>query len=171
MQDGTPVRFLSKALTSAEASYSKIERELLPILFAWEKLHTYTFGRKIIVHTDNKPLQCILPKPIRLAPSRMQRMLLRLSICNVQVKHEGSKSVMLADTLSRLVDRTEAREIPGLDINIAQVIKVDPAGLTSLQEETKADYTLAGLSNLIITGWLDSMQDLPHLHLYLMVLS
>ena len=69
VQDGKPVRFLSKALTPAEANYSNIERELLAILFACEKLHTYTFGREVIVHTDHKPLQSIFQKPISLAPS------------------------------------------------------------------------------------------------------
>ena len=46
IQDGKPVRFLSKALTPDDANYSNIERELLAVLFACEKLHTYTFGRK-----------------------------------------------------------------------------------------------------------------------------
>lgn len=40
IQNGRPVRFLSEALTPAEANYSNIERELLAILFACEKLHT-----------------------------------------------------------------------------------------------------------------------------------
>ena len=42
VQDGKPVRFLSEALPPAEANYSNIERELLAVLFACEKLHTYT---------------------------------------------------------------------------------------------------------------------------------
>ena len=147
-------------------NYSNIERELLAILFACEKLHTYTFGREIVVHTDHKPLQTIFQKPISLAPSRLQRMLLRFSVYNVQVKYVGSKSVLFADTLSRL-DPSKAKEIPGLDISIAQVIKVEPARLVSLQEETKTDRTLVELSNLITTGWPESMQDLPqHLHPY-----
>ena len=79
IQDSKPVRFLSKALTPAEANYSNIERELLAVLFACEKLHTYTFGRKTTVHTDHKPLQNILLKPISLDPARLQRMLLRFS--------------------------------------------------------------------------------------------
>ena len=70
IQDGKPVRFLSKALTPAEANYSNIERELLAVLFACEKLHTYTFGRKTTVHTDHKPLQNILLKPISFSPAR-----------------------------------------------------------------------------------------------------
>ena len=75
--------------------------------------------------------------------------------------------MLLADTLSRLVQPGSAREIPGLDINIAQVLKIEPNRLESLQEETKADSTLAALTDLIITGWPDSMQDVPeHLHPY-----
>ena len=167
VQGNKPVRFLSKALTTAEMNYSNIERELLAVLFACEKLHTYTFGREIVVHTHHKPLQTIFQKPISLAPSRLQRMLLRLSIYNAQVKYVGSKSVLFADTLSRLVDPSKAKEIPGLDISIAQVIKVEPARPVSLQEETKTDRTLVELSNLITTGWPESMQDLPqHLHPY-----
>lgn len=53
VQDNKLVRFLSKALTAAEMNYSNIERELLPNLFACEKLHTYTFEREIVVHTDH----------------------------------------------------------------------------------------------------------------------
>ena len=59
ISDGKPVRFLSKALTPAEANYTNIERELLTILFDCEKLHRYTFGLKITVHTDHRPLQAI----------------------------------------------------------------------------------------------------------------
>ena len=86
IQGGKPVRFLSKALTPAEANYSNIGRELLAVLFACEKLRRYTFGRKITVRTDHKPLQSIF-QPVRLAPARLQRMLLRLSKYDTQVKY------------------------------------------------------------------------------------
>ena len=92
-------------------------------------------------------------------------MLLRVSKYDIRVKYVGSKSVLLADTLSRLIEPGNGREIPGLDINIAQVLKVESTRLESLQEETKADSTLTDLTDLIITGWPDSMQDLPQ-HLY-----
>ena len=68
------------------------------------------------------------------------------------MKYIESKSVLLADTLSRLVELETAKEIPGLDINIALVLKVEPSRLESLQEETKADSNLAELTDLIITG-------------------
>ena len=165
IQDGKPIRFLSKALTPAEATYSNIERELLAGLFAFKKLHTYTFGWKTTVQTDHKPLQNILLKPISLAPGRFQWMLLRLSKYDIQVVYIGSKSVLLADTLSRLVEQGSARKIPGLDVSIVQVLKVEPTRLESLQEDIKADPTLAELTDVNLTGWPNSMHDIPeHLH-------
>ena len=117
--------------------------------------------------TDHKPLQAIFQNPVSLAPPRLQITLLRVSKYDTQVKYVGSMSVLLTDTLSRLVQRGTSKEIPGLDINIAQVPKVEPIRLQYLQEETKADPTLASLTDLIITGWPDSMQDLPdNLHPY-----
>ena len=73
------------------------------------------------------------------------------------MKYVGSKSVQLADILSRLVEPGSAKEIPGLDINIAHVLKAEPTRLESLQEETKDDPTLAELEDRTIAGWPDSM--------------
>ena len=163
MQDKKPVRYLSKALTQAEMNYSNIERELLAVLFACEKLHNYTFGRPVEIHTDHKPLELIFLKPISLAPARLQRMLLRLAQYDLRVKYVGSKSVLLADTLSRLVTPGSSSAVPGLDISIAQVLKVSQTRLALLQQETKTDLTLIQLMHYINEGWPNSMQDLPAL--------
>lgn len=66
--DSKPVLFLSQALTQTEANYANIERELLAVLFTYEKLH-YTFGRKITVLTDHTKSEAIIHKPISRAPS------------------------------------------------------------------------------------------------------
>ena len=167
LQDGKPVRFLSKSLTKTETDYANIERELLAILFAVEKLHNYTFGREIEVHTDHKPLEAIFLKPISLAPARLQRMLLRLRKYQLTVKYVGAKSVLLADTLSRLVHPGQDKTIPGLDVTIAQVLKIGATTKEILQEGTKEDSALKQLHDLIMNGFPDSMQDLPEeLHYY-----
>ena len=167
LQDGKPVKFLSKSLTKTEADYSNIERELLAVLFACEKLHIYVFGRTVTVHTDHKPLEAIFRKPISLAPARLQRMLLRLRMYDLDVKYVGAKSVLLADTLSRLVQPGSHPAIPGLDVTIAEVLKVRPTHLESLRAETHADPTLSKLRQHVVSGWPESMQDLSQdLHPY-----
>ena len=49
LQESKPVMYMSRALTETEQRYSNIERELLAIVFAHERLNHYTFGRTITV--------------------------------------------------------------------------------------------------------------------------
>lgn len=85
-------------------------------------------------------------------------MLLRLSKYDIQVKYVSSKSVLLSDTLSLLIEPGDAKENPGLDINITQILKVETNRLETLQEKTKCDSNMAQLTDLIIapvrrTAW------------------
>ena len=59
LQESKPVMYMSRALTETEQRYSNIERELLAIVFALERLNHYTFGRTITVQGDHQPLQSI----------------------------------------------------------------------------------------------------------------
>ena len=70
-----PVMYMSRALTETEQRYSNIERELLTIVFALERLNHYTFGRTIIVQSDHQPLQTIWKKSIVSASPRLQRLI------------------------------------------------------------------------------------------------
>ena len=80
---------------------------------------------------------------------------------NVKVKYVGAKGVLVADTLSRLIQSGVDKTIPGLDVTIAQVLSVNLSRLESLQEDTKSDPILSQLQDFIRSGWPESMQDLP----------
>ena len=43
-----------------------------------EKFNQYTYGRKVNVVSDHKPLECILKKALANAPKRLQGMMMRL---------------------------------------------------------------------------------------------
>ena len=110
--------------------------------------------------TDHKSVESICQKQISLAPLRLQQMLLRLRLYNPKVKYVGAKSVLMADTLSRLIKQGTDPAIPNLDVGIAEVLKIKPTTLESLQEETKADPMLSPLHEHIIHGWPDKRQEL-----------
>ncbi|PIK59631.1 hypothetical protein BSL78_03427 [Apostichopus japonicus] len=101
MQQGQPVTFSSRALTTAETRYSQIEKELLALIFGLERNHQFTYGRKIKLWTDHKPLVSISKKQITTAPKRLQRLLLRLVQYDVDIVYKPGKEMYLADTLSR----------------------------------------------------------------------
>ena len=61
MQGGQPVQY---ALTETEKRYSQIEKEMLSVVFGLTRFHTYTYGRKVTVHNDHKPLAAVLKRPV-----------------------------------------------------------------------------------------------------------
>ena len=46
-------------------SYAQIEKELLAIVFALDRFHTYIYGKRITVETDHKPLISIVKKALK----------------------------------------------------------------------------------------------------------
>ena len=83
MQDGKPVVFASRALSSAERNYAQIEQEVLAVLFRLQRFHHYTYGRLTHVITDDKPLVTIVQKPLSKEPRRLQAMLLMTQEYNI----------------------------------------------------------------------------------------
>jgi hypothetical protein len=101
LQDDKPVAFASRALTDAETRYAQIEKELLAVVFAFEKFNQYTYARAVEVETHHKPLVSIVKKSLTSAPPRLQRMLLRLQRYDFALKYRPGKEMIIADTLPR----------------------------------------------------------------------
>ncbi|GFR78197.1 retrovirus-related Pol polyprotein from transposon 297 [Elysia marginata] len=113
IQEGKPVAFASKALTDEETRYANIERELLAVVHGCERFHTYFYGQAFTVESDHKPLKSIHLKHLKAAPSRLQRMLLRLQPYDLTIDYKPGKEMALADALSRLTS-SEDPPIKGL---------------------------------------------------------
>lgn len=62
IQEGKPVSFASKALTPTETRYANIERELLSVVYALKKFHTYIYCKAVAVYSDHKPLEHMYTK-------------------------------------------------------------------------------------------------------------
>ena len=101
LQNGQPVAYASRALSPAETRYAQIEKELLAIVYACQHFESYIYGRDIVhVETDHQPLVSIVLRPLNSAPSRLQRMLLKLQKFHPKVTYKNGKSMYLADTIS-----------------------------------------------------------------------
>ena len=93
--------YASRALTETEQRYAQIEKEMLAIVFSLEKFHQYTYGRKVQVESDHKPLEMIFKKPLSAIPRRLQGMRMRLQEYDIEVKYRPGPEMYVADLLSR----------------------------------------------------------------------
>ena len=130
LQQGKPIAYISRALTSTEQRYAQMEKEMLAIVFALERFHQYTFGRPVHVYSDHKPLEAILRKPLSQAPRRLQGMMMRLQKYDVQVSYERGKNMLLADLLSRayLTTAEDPEHQEFENVNMASLFEVTIGG-------------------------------------------
>ena len=111
MQNGKPLAYASRALTDTESRHAIIEKEMIAIVCTLEKGHQFTYGRPVVVHSDHKPLHAITKKPLDGAPKRLQSMLIRALVYDIEVEYLEGKKMLLADTLNRAyINNTQSRE-------------------------------------------------------------
>ena len=159
-----PLAFASRALSDAETRYAQIEKELLSVVLGLEKFHQYTYGRKVTVQTDHKLLEAIVKKPVHMAPKRLQHLLLRLLVYDVNLTYRCGCEMQLADTLNiaylPLTDVTPFEmEVPS--VNMVQDLLLTAARLDDIQAHTAKDDTLQVLTRVILEGWAEDKNALP----------
>ena len=167
IQEGHPVIYASRSLTSAEQNHAQIEKELLAIVFTCERFHQFVYGNDIVVHSDHKPLEAIMTKPLSQTPPRIQRLLIRLQKYNLMVQFVPGKLMFIADALLRayLNETVEDQQDLNEDMEVmvhsfVQEIPATPKKLTQLKEETARDPTLQALRTQIAEGFPTHQKDL-----------
>ncbi len=170
LQEDKPVAFASRALTDAETRYAQIKKELLAVVFAFEKFNQYTYARCVEVETDHKPLVSIVKKSLTSAPPRLQRMLLRYQRYEFKMKYKPGKEMIIADTLSRayLTDEDSSQnsqmddELEGYVHTVVNRIPASAEGLEQIRKETASDETMKTLAATIRRGWPESRKQVPN---------
>ena len=160
IQEGRPIAFSSRSLSSAERNYASIEKEMLAIVHGLTKYHHFTFGRHVSVVTDHKPLVAILNKPLFRAPKRLQAMLLRLQEYNFQLTYKPGKSIPIADALSRAPSSKSVKS-ELVSVNNLSFTPIKESRLKEIRDKTNGDETLQLLKNTIMHGWPDHKTLLP----------
>ena len=173
LQNGQPVAFVSRTLSQVEQRYPQIQKECLAIVFACTKISQYITKRTAItVETDHKPLQSIFKKSLLTAPSRLQRMLLRLQHYNLNIKYKPGSQMYVADHLSRVYLR-QTEDLPKdefqvfalelEEINPLDTVKITSERLSQLQKGTEQDPVMQALKNTILIGWPDTKEQVPQI--------
>ena len=170
LQNGQPVAFASRTLTETEQRYAQIEKECLSITFGAHKFSQYISRReKVTVETDHKPLESIFRKSLLDAPSRLQRMLLRLQRYNLEVGYKPGPQIFIADHLSRASIRETGPQDEEFQVFAVEVegmgplnsVKISSERLAQLQKATEQDPIMQTLKTTILVGWPEHREQTP----------
>ncbi|GJR13097.1 reverse transcriptase domain-containing protein [Tanacetum coccineum] len=95
-----PIHYASKTMTDAQAHYTTTEKELLAVVYAFEKFRPYLVLSKTIVYTDHSTLKYLLAKQD--AKPRLLWWILLLQEFDVIIRDKKATENLAADHLSRL---------------------------------------------------------------------
>ena len=161
MQQGKPIDFRSRTLTTTEQRYAQIEKEMLAVVYALEKFNDYTFGRKTQIYTDHKPLTSIVKKPLHAVPRRLQSMMIRLQKYDFDLLYLAGSKMFIADTLSRApLSATETYQEFEM-VNYADSLYISEQRIREIKQQTENDDVLKTLQSCILGGWPSRKRDLP----------
>lgn len=106
-QDGHPVAYYSRKLTSAQQNYTTIEKELLSIVETLKEFRSTLLGAKLRVYTDHKNLT---HKLTEYTAQRVMRWRLLLEEYGCEYRYLPGDKNSLADALSRVPTSSHERE-------------------------------------------------------------
>ncbi|XP_048596439.1 uncharacterized protein LOC111201249 [Brassica napus] len=150
------IYYASQTLNDAQMRYATTEKEMLAIVFAFEKFRSYLVGSKVIVYTDHAALRHLLAK--KDAKPRLLRWILLLQEFDMEIKDKPGVENGVADHLSRLRIESGVPIDEGLPeeqiMAIEAVIAVCETGrkLEEVKATEEKEPWYADLVNYLATG-------------------
>ncbi|GJR92300.1 reverse transcriptase domain-containing protein [Tanacetum coccineum] len=145
-----PIHYASKTMTEAQAHYTTTEKELLAVVYAFEKFRSYLILSKSIVYTDHSAIKYLFTK--KDAKPRLMRWILLLQEFDVIIRDKKGAENLAADHLSRLEnphqDKFENKEI-------TETFPLETLGSVALRVDSTpwfVDFANYHAGNFIIKG-------------------
>ncbi|KAE8661092.1 DNA-directed RNA polymerase V subunit 5C-like [Hibiscus syriacus] len=102
------IYYSSRTLNEAQLNYTTTEKELLAVVFAFDKFRPYLIGTKVIVHTDHSAIKYLVNK--KDAKPRLIRWILLLQEFDLEVVDRKGTENQVSDHLSRLENNSECHD-------------------------------------------------------------
>ena len=125
----------------------------------------FVVEKLLYTQTDHRPFESIMKKPLANAPSRTQRLLIRLQKYQLCVQYIPGKDFIIADTLSRdpHIPKQDIDLINDIEIMLNTIVENLPLLSERLQElksSTKTDCELQTVKKMI-KGWPTHKKQVP----------
>lgn len=106
------IYYASKTLIDAQINYATTEKEMLAVVFAFDKFRSYLIGSKVIVYTDHAALKYLFEK--KDAKLRLIRWVLLLQEFDIEIWDKKGTENQVANHLSRI---EQLQDSDDLEIN------------------------------------------------------
>ncbi|GJX57318.1 reverse transcriptase domain-containing protein [Tanacetum coccineum] len=146
-----PIHYASKTMTEAQAHYTTTEKELLAVVYAFEKFRPYLVLSKSIVYTDHSALKYLFAKQD--AKPRLLRWILLLQEFDVEIRDKKGAENLAADHLSRL-ENPHQSELEKKEIT--ETFPLETLGMVTFRGDDNApwfaDFANYHAGNFVIKG-------------------
>ncbi|GJU13829.1 reverse transcriptase domain-containing protein [Tanacetum coccineum] len=145
-----PIHYASKTMTEAQAHYTTTEKELLAVVYAFEKFRSYLVLSKSIVYTDHSAIKYLFAK--KDAKARLMRWILLLQEFDVEIRDKKGAENLAADHLSRL-ENPHQNEFENKEIT--ETFPLETLGSVALRDDNTpwfADFANYHAGNFIVKG-------------------
>ncbi|XP_070002016.1 uncharacterized protein [Nicotiana sylvestris] len=95
-----PIYYASRKLSGAQLNYTVTEKEMLAVVFAFDKFRSHLIGSKVIVYTDHAAIRYLIEK--KESNPRLIRWVHLLQEFDLQIRDRKGIENQVADPLSRL---------------------------------------------------------------------
>ncbi|GKC40075.1 reverse transcriptase domain-containing protein [Tanacetum coccineum] len=148
-----PIHYASKTMTDAQAHYTTTEKELLAVVYAFEKFRPYLVLSKTIVYTDHSALKYLLAKQD--AKQRLLRWILLIQEFDVIIHDKKGAENLTADHLLRL-ENPYQDDLENKEIN--EAFPLETLGMISFHGDSStswfADIANYHAGNFVLKGML-----------------
>lgn len=148
------IAYMSKSLNAHERSYCVTRKELLAVIVALKKFHTYLYGQKVLLRTDNSAVSWM--KNLKLPTGQMARWIQELGLYDITVVHRKGRKHSNADALSRAPCKV-CRRYADDPVTIKEVEELDAC------DDSRANIPDVQIAVRVVTRSQDQIKHAPEL--------